>query len=138
MKKLPVFVVVLLLSVVSFAQSPCGHYHGETYERSRGEEHVYVANDEQVQAIVSYIKTLSFDDKKMAAAKLCVRICPVPLSCLEKIVKEFAFDDNRLEFLKYAYTYSPYKRDYYVLGNSLTFSSNKDKFYDFLNHKNKH
>ncbi len=136
MKKISVLIVALLLSVVSFSQSANRHNRGSRYDRSESVEYVYVANAEQVQAIVGYIKSLSFDDKKMDAAKLCVRICPIPLYGIEQIVKEFSFDDNRLEFLQYAFAYAPIKKDYHLLANSLTFNSNKDKLYEFLGYKN--
>ena len=44
-----------------------------------------------------------------------------------------AFDNNRLDFAKYAYPYVYDKENYALVTNALSFDSNKKALKDFLN-----
>lgn len=93
------------------------------------------ATPEQVMMMVDYIKSLSFDDKKVEAAMVFVRLKPIPAEGLARIAKEMSFDDNRLEFLKRAYDYCPNRQDYLVVLDVFSFKSNEDKMIEWMKHR---
>lgn len=86
-----------------------------------------IATKEQMDDVVSFLKKQSFDDEKLAAAKLCVGLVPIPTIGLLRMAKQFSFDKARLEFVKYAYDYCPDRESYYILRDCFDFKKDVDK-----------
>lgn len=111
------------------------HHRGHRHDRRDHDRHVCVdpiATKEQMDDMVAYMKKLSFDDEKLEAAKLCVRLCPVPTMGIGRLAKQFSFDKNRKAFLKYAYGYCPDPESYYMLRDLFSFKSDADKLFKEL------
>ncbi len=89
-------------------------------------------SQEEVTEIASCVKKLSFDNDKMAVAKMFVKVRPITVSGLESIAKSFTFDDNRRDFLAFAYDYCVDKESYYKLRKVFDFSSNAEKLFNKL------
>ncbi len=92
-----------------------------------------VATPEQIKDVVDFVKKQSFDDDKMAAACLCVKLCPIPTDGLMQLAKLFSFDSKRCDFLVFAYNYCPDKEYYYRVRDSFTFRNEGDAFMKKLN-----
>lgn len=109
---------------------PNTHFQGNDIPDGVAEEiPFYVASREQIDDIVACLKDIPFDDKKLSVAKLCVTLCPIDVRGLGQIAKVFAFDDARLEFLKFAYYFCPDPQNYLDLCDVMTFSTNADKLF---------
>ena len=94
------------------------------------------AEPEQMEMVMQTLKKQSFDDGKLEIAKLCVCLGTFCVRDLERMAEVFSFDDNRLEFLKFAYHYCTDRENYPMLRDSFTFSSNFDKLLDYIYPKN--
>ena len=97
-----------------------GSYSGGSYSTARADD------------VISYIKGVSFKDAKMEAAKLFVSLKNFTSNDMANIAKQFSFDDDKLEFLEYAYEFCSDRGNYSNCVSVLTFSSAKDELYDFI------
>lgn len=75
----------------------------------------------------------SFDETKLSTAKTIVG----PSNCVStnqviEICKQFSFEDNKVEFAKYAYDYTTDRNNYFKVANIFTFDSNKTELNDFI------
>lgn len=137
MKKYIISIAVALISSASlFAQdSKISHRdHNNKHQKVEHRDnhrHVCVdpiATPEQIDDVVKFVKKQSFDDDKMEAAKLCIKLRSIPTEGLIKIAKLFSFDNKRSDFLVFAYNYCPDKENYYKLRNTFSFQSEGDAF----------
>ena len=55
-----------------------------------------------MDAALNTLQNLSFDDKKLDIAKLCVVLGHFCVDDLARLAQVFSFDDNRLTFLIFA------------------------------------
>ncbi len=86
----------------------------------------------QMDRIVQVLKNISFDNQRVETAKLCVELRPMFAHDIMLMAKTFTFDDKRMEFVLFAFPYCIDKENYYDIGNTFTFVSNRDKFYKEL------
>ncbi|HWA32819.1 MAG TPA: DUF4476 domain-containing protein, partial [Cyclobacteriaceae bacterium] len=91
--------------------------------------------DQQLKAAVHAVQAQSFRDEKMKMAKQATKNKCLSLHQIRTIGKLFAFEDQTLDFLKYAYNHTDSKDEYYTLSDIFTFKSNSDKFMEFLSTK---
>jgi Domain of unknown function (DUF4476)/FG-GAP-like repeat len=84
---------------------------------------------------VHAIEAQSFRDSKMKMAKQAIKGKCLSLDQVRTLAKLFAFEDQTLEFLKYAYDFTNSKSDYYTLGDIFSFDSNVQNFTAFLEAK---
>ena len=115
------------------------HNHSSYTHDNKGRGHGGVefrrekpASPEQVKAIVKLMKDVSFDDKKLNVAKVCLSLRDVPVEGIRKMVKTLSFSDNKMELLKYAYDYCYDREHYFTLCEELSFSSDKDELLRYL------
>ena len=94
--------------------------------------HDMPASPEQVKAIVKLMKDVSFDDKKLNVAKVCLSLRDVPVEGIRKMVRTLSFSDNKMALLKYAYNYCYDRERYFTLCDELTFSSDRDELIRYL------
>lgn len=80
------------------------------------------------------IKGSSFDDTKLSTAKTIVSAnnC-VSTDQVIAICKLFSFEDNKVEFAKYAYNFTTDRKNYFKVANIFSFDSNKTELNDFIN-----
>lgn len=103
---------------------PHAHHHHHIQEPVTEEEY-YVATEEQVNDIITYIKGLSFDDGKLKAAKLCISICPVAAADMAKLLDCFNFEQTKKELAEFAFEYCPDKENYALVIKGFTFENTK-------------
>ena len=138
MKRLFFLLAAVILTAAAMAQAPYGrnndhHRHGDSHRRPPMEQRYQdCASPEQMQAVMDALSGQSFDDKKLEIAKLCVTIGYFCTADMAQMATVFSFDDKRLEFFKYAYTYCIDKENYPTLRDSFTFKSNFDDLLDYI------
>lgn len=131
------FFIIMLLALCALPMTAQGRQHNHRRDQ-RNEIHIVerecppVASPEQVKEILHYIKSLSFDNDKLSAALLCVKLCPIAAEDMARIVKLFSFEDARVEFLKKAYPYCPDKHHYREAIKNLSFLSSRDDVYNYI------
>ncbi|NOS90584.1 MAG: DUF4476 domain-containing protein [Cyclobacteriaceae bacterium] len=91
--------------------------------------------DKQFADAKKAIKSQAFRDQKMATAKLALKNKCVSLDQIRGFVELFAFEDQKLDFVKFAYDITDNKDDYYTLHDVFTFLLTKDDFNEFLQSK---
>lgn len=123
------------LSLVS--QNQTAEYH----HRRSPQRHEHVCSippcsPEEMNEVIAYMKKYSFDDERMAAAKILVTVRPMTVSGLEQIAKLFSFDNKRTDFLIFAYESCVDKEHYYKLRKIYTFSSEAENLFKKLGLEN--
>lgn len=81
------------------------------------------------------IRKESFDDDKLRVAKLAMKHNAISVDDLIAGMKEFSFDDKKLDLAKYAYDHIIDLNNAYKIGNAFTFSSSKDDWHNYVEHK---
>lgn len=95
----------------------------------------HCATEEQMQMVINTLKKQSFDSGKREVADLCVVIGTFCVHDLARMAATFSFDDNRRQFLEFAYPYCVDPENYFLLREVFTFSSNYDKLVDAIHDK---
>ncbi|MDD4575281.1 MAG: DUF4476 domain-containing protein [Bacteroidales bacterium] len=86
------------------------------------------------QATAQINKT-SFADDKMKIAQQITRNNCLSVNQIIEICKLFSFEDNKLEFAKFAYDFTFEKNKYYLVNEVFSFSSSRDELDSFLQNK---
>ncbi|MCF6349629.1 MAG: DUF4476 domain-containing protein [Flavobacteriaceae bacterium] len=94
-----------------------------------------LANSTDEHLLIKSIKEESFEDDKLAVAKmgLANKNKCFTTRTIKRILLLFSFEETKLVFLKYAYSFTSDKNNYYTLTSSLTFSSSKKELTTFIN-----
>ena len=79
------------------------------------------------------ISQKSFEKERLELANQSVTQNFLTANQISGIMQILAFDNNRLDFAKYAYPYVYDKENYALVTNALSFDSNKKALKDFLN-----
>lgn len=144
MKKLTFILLAMIVALGAIAQPPRPNgrpmKEPPRHEEKRGYygPEFKAASPEQVNAIVRYIKTISFDKEKLEAAKLCAMLCPIRVVDLSRIAELFSFDDSRVDFLIYAYRYCPDPQYYPMLKDCFSFTTSYDKLLNSIGYWEEH
>ncbi len=83
-------------------------------------------------AAMSTIKAQSFEDTQLKTAKQVISANCLNVDQIIQIANTFSFEDNKLEFAKYAYDYCTEPRNYFKLNGIFSFSSNVDELSDYV------
>lgn len=74
----------------------------------------------------------SFDETKLSTAKSIVSSNCLSTDQVIQICNMFSFEDNKLEFAKFAYPYTTDPRNYFKVGTVLTYSTSKEELNRFI------
>lgn len=80
----------------------------------------------------SSVEKQSFSETKMKTAKQLAKANCLSVNQIKQIMELFSFDDDKLEFAKFAYPYCIDKNNYFMLAEVFSFSSNADDLNDFI------
>jgi hypothetical protein len=83
-------------------------------------------------AALATIKKQSFEDTRLKTAKQVISANCLNVDQIIQIANTFSFEDNKLEFAKFAYDYCIEPRNYFKLNGIFTFSSNVDELSDYV------
>jgi hypothetical protein len=81
---------------------------------------------------LSTIKKQNFEDTKLKTAKQIITANCLNVDQIIQIANEFNFEDNKLDFAKFAYDYCIETRNYFKLNSIFSFSSNVDELSDYV------
>lgn len=83
-------------------------------------------------AALATIKKQSFEDTRLKTAKQVIMSNCLNVDQVIQIANTFSFEDNKLEFAKFAYDYCTEPRNYFKLNGIFSFSSNVDELSDYV------
>lgn len=89
-------------------------------------------NQSNFNAALSTIKKQNFEDTAIKTAKQVISVnCP-NVDQIIKIDNIFKFEENKLDFAKYAYDFCIEPKIYFKLNGIFTFSTNADELSDYV------
>lgn len=83
-------------------------------------------------AALATIKKQSFEDTRLKTAKQVITANCLNVDQIIQIANTFNFEDNKLDFAKYAYDFCIEPRNYFKLNGIFNFSSNVDELSDYV------
>lgn len=92
-------------------------------------------NDAQYQLAVKSIESKPFSKEKMEMVMLVTKDKCLTNDQIRGIAGQFGFEEQTLEFVKYAYSLAAEKETFYLLEDVFKFMSSKDAFRKFLKEK---
>jgi len=115
------------------------HGHVDSYNtieevRGCGGRRCMLPNDFNVA--LATLKKQSFEDSRLKTAKQIVSANCLSVDQIMQIAKTFNFEDNTLEFAKFAYDYCTEQRSYFKLNGIFKFSSNADELSEYVQSRN--
>jgi hypothetical protein len=78
------------------------------------------------------LRNETFDNTRLNIAKQVISTNYFTTSQVREVMGFFSFENHKLDIAKYAYQYTTNKRDYFMLADAFTFSSNKDELMQFV------
>lgn len=92
-------------------------------------------SDADFNEAIALVKSSSFSSEKLSSARQVRDNNCLSLNQVKSLMSAFSFDDDKLEFSKYAYSKCTEPKKYYLLKTNFMSSFTKDAFDDFLNSK---
>ncbi len=92
-------------------------------------------SEKEYYTALQAVESKSFSQEKMNTALLATKAKCLTNDQIRGIAKLFDFEDQTLEFVKYAYTLAPEKSTYYTLEDIFKYMSSKEAFTRFLSTK---
>jgi hypothetical protein len=87
---------------------------------------------ETFDALKQTLRNEPFDDKKLSIAKQVVRDNYISSAQVKELLQQFAFENNKLDFAKYAYQYVSDRGNYFIVYDAFTFSNSKDELARYI------
>jgi hypothetical protein len=96
----------------------------------------YCMSPKDFNAALATLKGQSFEDSKLKTAKQIVSANCLNVDQIMQIAKTFNFEDNTLDFAKFAYDFCTEPRSYFKVNGIFKFSSNADELSDYVQSRN--
>lgn len=141
MKKIVFSFVLSLFMLPVFAQHHDHNHNDRNDHRSHHDEHddrhrpvpvIRIASPEEVDMIVNYIRSLSFDKEKVEGIKLFMQIIPMKAEDIARMVGILSFDDDKMKVLKFCYPLCPNQDRYHVAIEKLSSTFDRDEMYKYI------
>lgn len=97
-----------------------------------------VMNKQLFQAFFDNVKNEPFEKDRIALINAALASSDFTTDQCLQLVKFYAFDNERMKIMKMIYPQIVDKEAFFMVINSLTFSSNKKKMYDFVKEYSEH
>lgn len=132
--------VVTQTTTTTTTNSSSGYSQNNDYSHQnnapRGCGGRYCMSPKDFNAALATLNGQSFEDSKLKTAKQIVSANCLSVDQIMQIAKTFNFEDNTLDFAKYAYDYCTEPRSYFKLNGIFKFSSNADELSDYVQSRN--
>lgn len=89
-------------------------------------------NPRDFEQAVDMISKKPFDNDRLTTAKQIVASNPMTTDQIAEICRQFNFDNYRLDFAKYAYSYCVDKNRYFILNEVFTFESYRRELTEYI------
>ena len=137
MKRFFLFLALCMTTLLCVAQPPHNgrggqHFHDNGRPSRHHHEQMECATKEQMMQVMKVLQKESFDEDRTEIAKLCVIVGYFCTRDLAMMAETFGFDNNRLDFLRFAYPYCTDPQNYFMLRDCFTFKSNFDELMDYI------
>ena len=106
--------------------------HGNQVESIRGCSGTSSMSLGNFNAALATIKKQSFEDTRLKTAKQVITANCLNVNQIIEIANLFSFEDNKLDFAKFAYDYCTEPRNYFKLNGIFKFSSSVDELSDYV------
>jgi len=93
---------------------------------------VVFATQHQLDALLTRLKDIPFDNSKVQTAKNALRYTYYSAPQVKQILQTFSFDNYKLDVAKYAYDVSYDKGNFFVVGEAFSFTSYADKLEKYI------
>lgn len=107
-----------------------GHHVAEVPTRGCGGKACMTSGN--FNAAMSTIKKQNFEDSRLKTAKQVVAANCLSVDQIVQIANTFSFEDNKLDFAKYAYDFCSEPKNYFQLNGIFKFSDNSDALSDYV------
>lgn len=87
-------------------------------------------------AAMTTLKSQNFEDSRLKTAKQIISANCLNVDQIMQIAQTFNFEDNALDFAKFAFDYCIEPRNYFKLNGIFKFSSNADELSDYVQSRN--
>jgi hypothetical protein len=111
--------------------SSSGNHHEED-ESVRGCTGKYSMSGANFSQALASIKNQSFAETQLKTAKQITNVNCLSVDQIIQIANTFSFEENKLDFAKYAYDHCTDPKSYFKLNDIFSFSSNVDELSDFV------
>ena len=91
-----------------------------------------MATPEEVARMVAQLKAESFDDNRTELAQAMVTSKLLTTADIRRLIGTFQFEDNKLDFAKYAYAYVADPENYFKVASDFTFAANKSDLLNYI------
>lgn len=107
---------------------------GEFYEEDLvdGCRNAYGMNSVDFNSAISTLKATSFDDTSLKIAKQITSVNCLTSNQIIEICNLLKFEENKLEFAKFAFNYCTEPQNYFKVNNVFNFSSSVEELNDFI------
>lgn len=85
--------------------------------------------------VTASIKSQSFEETQLKIAKQAIKANCMNSAQIKGICKMFSFEESKLDFAIYAYTFCTDKNNYYTLNDVFSFSTSVDSLNDAIENK---
>lgn len=106
--------------------------HVEVVEAPRGCGRRTCMTPRDFNAAMSTIENQSFEDTRLRTAKQVISVNCLNVDQIIQIANTFSFEENKLNFAKFAYDFCTEPRNYFKLNGIFTFSTNVDELSDYV------
>jgi hypothetical protein len=107
----------------------------ETQNVQRSQETSCSMSATDYNAVVSSVKSKSFADIKLTVLKQAIKNQCVEASQVKSLADLLSFEEDKLDFAKFAYDYTSDKKNYYRVNDAFAHESTIDELNDFLESK---
>ncbi len=108
-------------------------YSNNPYTNNNGYYSKMSASD--MQSLISTMRNVTFEDKMIDVVRTALKERMVETQQVRQLLKEFTFEQNKLEVAKFCYDKTTDKSNYYTLYNDFTFSSYSAQLEKYINGK---
>ena len=86
-------------------------------------------------AAIATIKKITFEETALKTAKQVINVNCLNVDQIIQIANIFIFEENKLDFAKYAYNYCVDQKNYFKINSIFTFDSNAEELSEFIQTK---
>ena len=95
-------------------------------------EEIPLATPEEVARMVSQLKSESFDNNRSELAQAMVTSKLISTADIKRMLQTFTFEDNKLDFAKFAYAYVADPENYFNVASVFSFKANKTDLLNYI------
>lgn len=95
----------------------------------------YPVNGTEYGKVTTSIKSQSFEETQLKIAKQAIKANCMSTAQIKGICKMFSFEESKLDFAIYAYTFCTDKNNYYTINDVFSFSTSVDSLNEAIENK---